>query len=490
MDKFSYAIGLGIGQNLLSMGAQSINVEDFAQAIKDVLDRKETAISHNEAREIVNKYFEELETKLNAENIEKGKSFLEENAKRPGVVTLPSGLQYEVITEGNGKKPSATDRVKCHYEGTLIDGTLFDSSIKRGEPAIFGVNQVIKGWVEALQLMTEGAKWKLFIPSELAYGAQQAGEMIPPHSTLIFEVELIEVLYLLKHLRQMKKISFFVAIAAAASLASCTAQAPKANMKNDVDSLSYMMGITNTQGLDMYMSQQLGVDTAYMSDFIRGVKEGTSKTSPKDVAYMAGLQIGQQVGGRMFDMMSQRIFGNDSTQSLSKENFLAGFMAALQKKGMNVTMEEANAYVQSKAEAIKAKATEAQFAENKAAGEKFLAENAKKEGVKTTSSGLQYKIIKEGNGAVPTDSSKVKVNYKGTLIDGTQFDSSYDRKEPTTFRANQVIKGWTEALTMMPVGSKWELYIPQDLAYGAREAGQIKPFSTLIFEVELVGIEK
>ncbi len=194
MDKFSYAIGLGIGQNLLSMGAQSINVEDFAQAIKDVLDRKETAISHNEAREIVNKYFEELETKLNAENIEKGKSFLEENAKRPGVVTLPSGLQYEVITEGNGKKPSATDRVKCHYEGTLIDGTLFDSSIKRSEPAIFGVNQVIKGWVEALQLMTEGAKWKLFIPSELAYGAQQAGEMIPPHSTLIFEVELIEVL--------------------------------------------------------------------------------------------------------------------------------------------------------------------------------------------------------------------------------------------------------------------------------------------------------
>lgn len=194
MDKFSYAIGLGIGQNLLSMGAQSINVEDFAQAIKDVLDRKETAISHNEAREIVNKYFEELETKLNAENIEKGKSFLKENAKRPGVVTLPSGLQYEVITEGNGKKPSATDRVKCHYEGTLIDGTLFDNSIKRGEPAIFGVNQVIKGWVEALQLMTEGAKWKLFIPSELAYGAQQAGEMIPPHSTLIFEVELIEVL--------------------------------------------------------------------------------------------------------------------------------------------------------------------------------------------------------------------------------------------------------------------------------------------------------
>ena len=194
MDKFSYAIGLGIGQNLLSMGAQGINVEDFAQAIADVLNRNETAISHNEAREIVNKYFTELEEKMNAENIEKGKAFLAENAKKEGIVTLPSGLQYEVITEGNGKKPSATDRVKCHYEGTLIDGTLFDSSIKRGQPAVFGVNQVIRGWVEALQLMGEGSKWRLYIPSELGYGAQQAGEMIPPHSTLIFDVELIEVL--------------------------------------------------------------------------------------------------------------------------------------------------------------------------------------------------------------------------------------------------------------------------------------------------------
>lgn len=194
MDKFSYAIGLGIGQNLLGMGAKGIVVDDFAQAIKDVLEGNQTSISHQEAREIVNKYFGELEAKMNAANIEQGKTFLEENKKRPNVVTLPSGLQYEVITEGKGKKPQATDQVKCHYEGTLIDGTLFDSSIKRGQPAVFGVNQVIPGWVEALQLMPEGSKWKLYIPSELAYGAQGAGEMIPPHSTLIFEVELIEVI--------------------------------------------------------------------------------------------------------------------------------------------------------------------------------------------------------------------------------------------------------------------------------------------------------
>lgn len=194
MDKFSYAIGLGIGQNLLSMGAQDINVENFTQAINAVLKGEELAISHAEAREIVNKYFTELEAKITAENVEKGKSFLEANKKNDKVVTLASGLQYEVLTEGNGKKAKATDQVKCHYEGTLIDGTLFDSSIKRGEPAVFGVNQVIPGWVEALQLMPEGSKWRLYIPSDLAYGAQGAGEMIPPHSTLIFDVELIQVL--------------------------------------------------------------------------------------------------------------------------------------------------------------------------------------------------------------------------------------------------------------------------------------------------------
>lgn len=194
MDKFSYAIGLGIGQNLMAMGARNIQVDDFARAINDVLEGKETAITHNEAREIVNNYFAELEQKVNAENIEKGKTFLEANKQKDGIITLPSGLQYEVLKEGNGKSPKATDQVRCHYEGTLIDGTLFDSSIKRGQPAVFGVSQVIPGWVEALQLMSEGAKWRLYIPSELGYGAHGAGEMIPPHSTLIFDVELIEVL--------------------------------------------------------------------------------------------------------------------------------------------------------------------------------------------------------------------------------------------------------------------------------------------------------
>ena len=288
----------------------------------------------------------------------------------------------------------------------------------------------------------------------------------------------------------MKKVSIFMAIAAAASLASCTAQAPKANLKTDIDSLSYSIGMAQTQGLKGYLTGRLDVDTAYMAEFIKGLNEGANKTSKKDIAYMAGLQIGQQISNQMMKGINQELFAGDSTKTISKDNFLAGFIAGTLEKGGVMTMEAAQEYTRTAMETIKAKAMEEKYADNKAAGEKFLADNKAKEGVKTTESGLQYKVITEGKGEIPADTCKVKVNYKGTLIDGTEFDSSYKRNEPATFRANQVIKGWTEALTMMPVGSKWELYIPQELAYGSRESGQIKPFSTLIFEVELVGIEK
>ena len=188
----------------------------------------------------------------------------------------------------------------------------------------------------------------------------------------------------------------------------------------------------------------------------------------------------------MFDYNNRQIFGQDSTQTLSKENFLAGFIATVKKQGF-VSVDSAAVYVRSKAELIKSKALEAKYADYKKQNEDFLAKNKGKEGIQTTASGLQYKIITKGTGAIPADTSRVKVNYKGTLIDGTEFDSS---KEPITLAVSRVIPGWTEALKMMPVGSKWELYIPQELGYGAQEAGKIKPFSTLIFEVELVDIEK
>jgi FKBP-type peptidyl-prolyl cis-trans isomerase FklB len=176
------------------MGVAGMNIEDFVKGIKDVLSGAKTEMSHSEAQAVVNEHFKKLAEEAYAQNKASGEAFLAENAKKEGVVTLPSGLQYQVIAEGTGKKPSATDRVQCHYEGTLIDGTIFDSSIKRGEPAVFGVNQVIKGWVEALQLMQEGAKWRLYIPYDMAYGEHGAGEMIPPYSALIFDVELIKVL--------------------------------------------------------------------------------------------------------------------------------------------------------------------------------------------------------------------------------------------------------------------------------------------------------
>lgn len=194
MDKFSYGLGMGIGQNLLSMGVKNMNVEDFIKGINDVLKGEKLEMTHAEAQKVVNEHFKQLAEEAYAQNKASGEAFLAENAKKEGVVTLPSGLQYEVITEGSGKQPSATDRVQCHYEGTLIDGTVFDSSIKRGEPAVFGVNQVIRGWVEALQLMKEGAKWRLYIPYDMAYGEHGAGEMIPPYSALVFEVKLIKVL--------------------------------------------------------------------------------------------------------------------------------------------------------------------------------------------------------------------------------------------------------------------------------------------------------
>ncbi|WP_243346083.1 FKBP-type peptidyl-prolyl cis-trans isomerase [Parabacteroides sp. FAFU027] len=193
MDKISYALGLSMGQNFLNTGIKTLNIEDFTRAIQAVYADEKPEISYDEAKQVINTYFEKLQNEALEANTKAGEAFLTENAKNEGVVTLPSGLQYEIIKEGDGEKPKATDRVKCHYHGTLIDGRVFDSSVSRGEPAVFGVNQVIPGWVEALQLMPKGSTWKLYIPSQLAYGQRGAGEMIAPNSTLIFEVELIDI---------------------------------------------------------------------------------------------------------------------------------------------------------------------------------------------------------------------------------------------------------------------------------------------------------
>ena len=192
MDKISYALGLSLGNNLLSSGIKSLNIEKLARGIQDVLEQKKPEITYQEAQELIDEYFRKLQEQSSEKTISEGKAFLESNGKRPEVITLKSGLQYEIINKGNGNLPKASDKVRVHYHGTLIDGTVFDSSVRRGEPATFGVTQVISGWVEALQLMPVGSKWKLYIPSNLAYGAQGAGQHIGPHTTLIFEVELLD----------------------------------------------------------------------------------------------------------------------------------------------------------------------------------------------------------------------------------------------------------------------------------------------------------
>lgn len=201
MDKLSYSLGIGIGSQLRDLGGENLVIEDFAQAVRDVLTEHPLAVDQQEAQTLVNKFIQEAETAKHAKMAEQGaeaktagENYLAENKKNANVKTLPSGLQYTILQEGTGKKPKATDNVKCHYEGTLIDGTVFDSSYKRGEPAVFPLNGVIPGWTEGLQLMGEGAKYRFFIPFNLAYGENGAGNLIPPYAALVFDVELLQVM--------------------------------------------------------------------------------------------------------------------------------------------------------------------------------------------------------------------------------------------------------------------------------------------------------
>ena len=289
----------------------------------------------------------------------------------------------------------------------------------------------------------------------------------------------------------MKKFSIVaaLAIAVASFVASCgNSGSNKPNLKNDVDTLSYAIGLAQTQGLKQYLVQ-MDVDTTYMDAFIKGLREGANAgDDKKKAAYYMGIQIGQQISNRMVKGINHELFGEDSTKTISMKNFLAGFIQGVKEKKGLMTVEQASQVAQMKMMAIKSKHMEEEYGPLKKKGEAWMAANAKKAGVKTLPSGVQYKVIKEGNGAMPKDTSLVTVNYEGRLIDGTVFDSSYKRGQAVDLRANQVIKGWTEALVHMPAGWVWEVYIPQELAYGEREQGQIKPYSPLVFKIELIKV--
>lgn len=292
----------------------------------------------------------------------------------------------------------------------------------------------------------------------------------------------------------MKSLKVLAAMAiATATFSACgNSSTPKADLKTDVDSMSYAIGLVQSQYVRQAIQQGQVIDTAYIDDFVKGINEGVNAgDDKKKAAYIMGLQVGQQLSTQLVKGINHEVYGNDSTKTISLKNLLAGFVTGATGKAGLFTTDAANQIAQSKMEAIKTKTMLKEFGPNKAAGEKFLAENKKKAGVVTLPSGLQYKVIKEGKGAIPTDTTTVKVNYEGRTIDGKVFESSYTNGQgPVTIQPKQFIPGWTEALTHMPEGSVWEVYIPQNLAYRERQTGQIKPFSTLIFKIELIKVGK
>ena len=285
----------------------------------------------------------------------------------------------------------------------------------------------------------------------------------------------------------MKKIMTVAAAVAmtAMTMVSCDGD-NKADLKDGVDSLAYDLGVFQSEGLKQYMAQ-LGVDSAYYDDFFKGMKEGAvNEADPKKEAYLNGLAVGKDIQV-MAKNLGHQVYGEDTTKTVNVKTVIAGLIAGL--KGTDGrTAEQAYHDFDKKLEPIREVQLLKDFGDNKAAGEKYLAENKKKEGVKVTKSGLQYKVLVEGTGALPTDSSQIQVNYEGKLIDGTVFDSSYERNMPFTVDMSRphVIEGWIEALKMMPAGSKWEVTIPQELGYGSQNQGPIKPFSTLIFTIEVL----
>ena len=289
----------------------------------------------------------------------------------------------------------------------------------------------------------------------------------------------------------MKKFSILAAVVLAAIMGSCTNGTPKADLKNDVDTLSYAFGIAQNQGLKEYLTMRMDVDTTYIDEFIKGLNEAANAgDNKKKAAYYAGLQIGQQISQQMIKGINYEIFGEDSTQTISLKNFMAGFISGTTGKNALMSIDEASATAQTMMQAVKSRVMEEKYGDWKKECEAYMANIAKKDGIKELGDGIYYEVLTEGNGPIPADTCRVSVNYEGKLLNDTIFDSSYQRGEPAKFMVKQVIPGWQKALTNMPVGSTWMVYIPQEQAYAERDGGKIPPFSCLIFKIEMLGIEK
>lgn len=286
----------------------------------------------------------------------------------------------------------------------------------------------------------------------------------------------------------MKKIISSIAVVSALVFATSCSNNANVEVKTSADSLAYAAGVVNTDGLVEHITTRMMVDAEYIPQVLEGIKEAVSEDSPADNAKNLGRQIGSQIKNQILPSMNSTIYPNGE-DSLNIDIFLSAFIAAVNEEETLMDVQTASAYFMAEVDKIRNANMSAAYADNKIAGENFLEANKAVAGVKVTESGLQYKVTKMGKGKKPSATDKVKVHYHGTLIDGTVFDSSVQRGEPIVFPLNQVIPGWTEGLQLMPVGSKFTFYIPQELAYGSHETGVIKPYSALVFEVELLGIE-
>lgn len=412
------------------------------------------------------------------ENLALAQAFLKENAQKPTIQTTPSGLQYQVIKEGTGLAPSINSTVKVHYTGTLINGKVFDSSIERGEPTQFKLSAVIEGWQEGLGRMKEGARYQLFIPPSLAYGTTSPA-VIPPNSLLIFDVELLEVVN-------------------------------EVGVGTDISKLSYAYGYTVGTAL---VALNLTEEETNVEHFVRGFEQGF-EANPRTVQELEKLikaRLASQVPSPNAGKASQiaRGIGYTSAAGLVQQAqaqssdfdskaLAEGYQIGLQQQEALYTIEDMNQALEEYANSKKKiqeqapsndLSDETMLADNLKRGTDFLTQNVQKEGVIALPSGLQYKVIQEGTGLQPTLNSTVTTHYKGTLIDGTVFDSSYKRGQPATFPLKAVIQGWQEGIPLMKKGAKYQFFIPAHLGYGNRAAGSIPAGSTLIFEVELLEVD-
>lgn len=407
-------------------------------------------------------------------NLAVGEAWLAENAKKSGVKTTASGLQYQVIKEGTGEQPSAKSKVVTHYTGTLIDGKVFDSSIERNEPAAFTLNQVIKGWQEGLQLMKVGARYRLFIPPSLAYG-EGGPAAIPPNSVLIFDVELLDI----KQPEQMppkSSMSYSYGYLTGKSLAKFNFSPEESDPKMFLK--GFMEGFKADPAV---LSEAENILTART----KAEEPSSDPAMAKRIAYAIGISSSSSVAQQLqvpiedFDLNALGVGFSESVK---------GEESRLEDQAMNEALQT---YFEPKQRALaeaQEKADAAVVEINKAKGAAFLAENTNRAGIVTMKSGLQYEVIQEGNGPKPTVDDLVTTHYHGTLIDGTVFDSSVDRGTPVSFPLNNVIDGWQQGIPLMKVGAKYKFYIPAELAYGNRSVGKVPAGATLIFEVELLKI--